>query len=148
MSILQSAGVQLTKASPELVVLAYTVSEELAQIHGVLHGGISAAIAEEAASIGATKSAANGFIALGAAIESHHLRPVPIGTSCEARAFPEAPGGRLQVWRVEQRITSTGDLFNVSTVSLYLKKAPAECVSQEPARSYPDSCHHVSAARS
>ena len=124
MSILEDSGLELVEASTKRVVYRYEVSEPLTQIHGMLHGGISAAIAEQAASIGATEAAPDGFIALGTALETHHLRPVRVGTQCEAVAFPESDGGRLQVWRVEQRIVETNELFNISTVSLYLKRVP------------------------
>ncbi|MCI6574325.1 MAG: PaaI family thioesterase [Actinomycetaceae bacterium] len=122
MSILDDAGLELIEASSQLVVYRYTVNAQLTQIHGVLHGGISAAIAEQAASLGATQTAAEGFIAVGTGLETHHLRPVSLGMQCEARAVPEN-AGRLQVWRVEQRILTTGELFNVSSVSVYLKRA-------------------------
>ncbi|MDD7465353.1 MAG: PaaI family thioesterase [Actinomycetaceae bacterium] len=137
MSILEDAGLELIQLSPELVIYRYTVNTAFTQIHGVLHGGISGAIAEQAASIGAAQAAPEGFIALGTSLEAHHLRPVPLGTECEARATPESTG-RLQVWRVEQRILATGELFNVSSVSLYLKRIhPRENAVKES--SYPAS---------
>lgn len=124
MNMLEKNGVDFIVKTPELTVQRYTVTEDFAQIHGVLHGGIAAAIAEQGASMGANLAMAPKRIALGLSMETHHLQRVDKGTLCEARAWPEQQGGRIQVWRVEQRMVESNELFNISTVTLYGKDIP------------------------
>lgn len=119
MSMLDKAGVIFTEKKTTLTVQEYVVTEDMTQIHGVLHGGISAAIAEQGASLGASLAMGEEKAALGLSINSHHLKGVKVGEKCEARAWPERQGGSIQVWRVEQRTVADQELFNVSTVTIY-----------------------------
>lgn len=122
MNVLEQCGVHFTEVSSELIVQKWTVKENMTQINGILHGGLSAAIAEQGAGMGAVQLIPEGYAAVGTSLESHHLKAVPMGSQCETRAMPETVGGKLQVWRVEQRILPTKELFNVSTVTIYIKK--------------------------
>lgn len=108
--------------TPTLVEGEWIVRDEHTQIHGYLHGGISAAIAEHAASIGASCAISSHSQALGVSLETHHLRPVQLGSKCHVRAFLEHNGKTIHIWRVEQTLNHTGKPFNISTVTLYIKE--------------------------
>jgi 1,4-dihydroxy-2-naphthoyl-CoA hydrolase len=51
--------VDTLEASPERVVLRVPVDWRVHQSYGILHGGVSALLAESAASFGASRSAAS-----------------------------------------------------------------------------------------
>lgn len=121
MNMLDQAGVVFTEKKPTLTVQQYVVTEAMSQIHGMLHGGISAAIAEQGASLGASLALGETKAALGLSMDTHHLKGVKMGEKCEARAWPERQGGNVQVWRVEQRNVANDELFNISTVTIYGK---------------------------
>ncbi|MDD7384577.1 MAG: hotdog domain-containing protein [Actinomycetaceae bacterium] len=141
--------IESVHAKPTLVTARYTVTPAMTQIHGVLHGGISAAVAEHVASLGATAGAFDGYIAVGVSLEAHHLRPAPLGAMVDVQAWPESSGHTIQTWRVEQRLvtqnaSSRDDahaLFNVCTVTLYLKKAPDHATSVPATPAHPTSSH-------
>ena len=102
---------------------ARSVTADGAQRHGVIHGGISAYLAEHAASecISAHTDPAVSH-ALGLELTTTHLLPVFEGDTIETVATPVRDGGRVRVWKVEQFRMSDGQMFNASQMTMYMKK--------------------------
>ena len=113
-------GIEIVESSPDKYVTRMLVTEDMLQPHGVLHGGISAALAENAASECCTEHYEDDrFFFLGVEVSSTHLLPVKAGDTVETVA---TAGGRISQWKVEQYRTSDGELFNVSQMTMYGKK--------------------------
>ena len=93
-------GVETIEMTPERVVLRVPVGPRVHQPVGILHGGVSALIAESAASMGGILNAPPGKVCVGTEISASHLRPVSSGT-LTATATPIRVGRTMQVWRIE-----------------------------------------------
>ncbi|HJF66012.1 MAG TPA: PaaI family thioesterase [Slackia equolifaciens] len=123
MHMIEFLGVKRVGRTPEGYVLETPVVQGIAQPDGILHGGISAMLAEEAASQGARESIdLDQFTAVGLDLTSTHLLPVQVGDTIKTIASPIRQGGRTQVWKVEQFRQSDGALFNVSQLTVYIKR--------------------------
>jgi uncharacterized protein (TIGR00369 family) len=98
--VLDFIGFELEKASATSIEGRFVVSERSAQSYGVLHGGISAFLAESLGSLGAI--IASGFQQVaGVEVSTSHLQPAPVGMEIEVKATPIHIGRRLQVWEVK-----------------------------------------------
>lgn len=123
MNLAEMLGVKVVEDSPERFVLNTPVTEVMLQPHGVMHGGISAFLAEHAASECVTKyTNIDETHALGLDLTSTHLLPIFPGDVAVTVATPVRRGGRVQVWKVEQFRQSDGEMFNTSQLTMYLKK--------------------------
>ena len=123
MSLADILHVEVVEDKPDKYVLHTPVTADMLQPHGVLHGGISAYLAEHAASECVTAHTDNdAFNGLGLDLTSTHLAPVFEGDTIETVATPLHNGGRVRVWRVEQFRMSDGVMFNTSQLTLYMKK--------------------------
>lgn len=106
----------------ELVTVTLPITAQTKQPYGVVHGGINALIAEEAASLGANEAlkaaGRTDFVAVGVDIQTHHLAAVSQGV-LEGRATPIHIGGRIQTWQVSIRemITDTETAFSTVTLT-------------------------------
>lgn len=106
------------------VVMVTPVVEEMLQPQGILHGGMSAYLAESVASEAANlalEGAADYIVGLD--LTSTHLLPVALGDTIRSVATSVRQGGRIQVWKIEQYRESDGELFNVSQLTTYAKRA-------------------------
>jgi uncharacterized protein (TIGR00369 family) len=92
-------GIKIVHADPERVVLELDVSEQTHQPFGLLHGGISALLAESAASIGSSLSIGDDQAAVGIEINASHLRGISEGT-ITATATPIRKGRAIHVWHI------------------------------------------------
>jgi 1,4-dihydroxy-2-naphthoyl-CoA hydrolase len=119
MSLAAYLGIRRQEVSETKVVLSLPITENVLQPFGVLHGGVNAALAEEAASLGAMSRLDASHVAVGVDISTHHFRPVTSGTLI-ATATPEHVGKSLQTWRVEVRLGN--ELTSVSTVTLAVRE--------------------------
>lgn len=123
MALSDLLGIELVESAPEKYVTRMLVTENMLQPHGVLHGGISAALAENAASQCCTDHYdSDKMFFLGVEVSSTHLLPVKAGDTVETVATPIRAGGRISQWKIEQFRTSDGELFNVSQMTMYGKK--------------------------
>ena len=93
-------GIRTVEASPERVVLEMEVTPNHQQPFGILHGGVSALLAEGAASIGGVVSVDPGQAVVGTELNISHLRPVRSGL-VTATATPVRKGRTVQVWAIE-----------------------------------------------
>lgn len=123
MALSDLLGIELVESTPDKYVTRMLVTENMLQPHGVLHGGISAALAENAASQCCTDHYDNDkTLFLGVEVSSTHLLPVKAGDTVKTVATPIRAGGRISQWKVEQYRESDGELFNVSQMTMYGKK--------------------------
>lgn len=123
MALSDLLGIELVESTPDKYVTRMLVTENMLQPHGVLHGGISAALAENAASQCCTDHYDNDkTFFLGVEVSSTHLLPVKAGDTVKTVATPIRAGGRISQWKVEQYRESDGELFNVSQMTMYGKK--------------------------
>lgn len=93
-------GVETIEMSPERVVLTVPVGPKVHQPFGILHGGVSALIAESAASMGGMMNVTEGKVCVGTELSASHLRSISSGT-LTATATPIRVGRTMQVWRIE-----------------------------------------------
>jgi uncharacterized protein (TIGR00369 family) len=91
--------VETIEAGPERVVLRLPVTWKVHQPWGILHGGVSALLAESAASFGASFAAGRGRQVVGIELNASHLRPVTEG-HLTATATPIRVGRTVQVWSI------------------------------------------------
>jgi len=98
-SIHELLDVEILEAGPERVVMRLPVSWKVHQPYGILHGGVSALLAESAASFGAALAAEPGRSVVGIELNASHLRSVRDG-HLTADATPVRIGRTVQVWRI------------------------------------------------
>ena len=98
-SIHDLLDVEFLEAGPERVVLRIPVDWRVHQPYGILHGGVSALLAESAASFGAALAAGPGRNVVGIELNASHLRSVREG-HLTAEATPVRVGRTVQVWRI------------------------------------------------
>ena len=95
-SIHELLDVEILEAGPERVVMRLPVTWKVHQPYGILHGGVSALLAESAASFGAALAAEPGRSVVGIELNASHLRSVRDGhLTAEAtpvRVGPHHPG--------------------------------------------------------
>jgi uncharacterized protein (TIGR00369 family) len=98
-SIHELLGVEVVEAGPERVVMRLPVDWRVHQPYGILHGGVSALLAESAASFGAALAAGPGRSVVGIELNASHLRSLRDG-HLTAEATPVRVGRTIQVWRI------------------------------------------------
>lgn len=116
-------GVREMELTPTRVVLEVDVTERVHQPFGILHGGVSALLAEGAASLGATLSVAPERVCVGTELTISHLRPLSEGV-LRATATPFRQGRTVQVWGIELR-DSSERLISVARCSLQVVDSPS-----------------------
>ena len=98
-SIHELLDVEVLEAGPERVVMRLPVDWRVHQPYGILHGGVSALLAESAASFGAALAAGPERGVVGIELNASHLRSVRDG-HLTAEATPVRVGRTIQVWRI------------------------------------------------
>jgi 1,4-dihydroxy-2-naphthoyl-CoA hydrolase len=91
--------IEVIEAGPEKVVLRLPVTWKVHQPYGILHGGVSALLAESAASFGASLAAGRERKVVGIELNASHLRAVSDG-HLTATATPLRVGRTVQVWSI------------------------------------------------
>ena len=91
--------VETLEAGPERVVMRLPVDWRVHQPMGILHGGVSALLAESAASLGAFLAAGPDRNVVGIELNASHLRSLDDG-HLTAEAVPVRVGRTVQVWRI------------------------------------------------
>jgi len=92
-------GVEILEASGDQVVMRLPVDWKVHQPYGILHGGVSALLAESAASFGGALAAGPGKSVVGIELNASHLRSLRDG-HLTARAIPVRVGRTIQVWTI------------------------------------------------
>jgi 1,4-dihydroxy-2-naphthoyl-CoA hydrolase len=91
--------VEVLEAESTRVVLRLPVTWKVHQPYGILHGGVSALLAESAASLGASLAAGPDRQVVGIEINASHLRSLRDG-HLTATATPLRAGRTVQVWSI------------------------------------------------
>ena|ERR1700724_1514025 len=116
-------GVELVEVTASRVELRIEVGPKVHQPFGLLHGGVSALLAESAASIGGAVAAQEGHTVVGIELNANHVRSMRDGT-LTAVATPVSVGRRIQVWSIELT-DQDGRVICVSRCTLAVIEAPA-----------------------
>ena len=128
-------GIEAVLVTPEKVVLRVEVGPKVHQPYGILHGGVSALMAEGAASIGGAVSVGPDQIVVGTELNCSHLRSMTSGV-LTATATPLRKGRTVQVWDI--RLTDDRDrLICVARCSLQVLPAPHSRTSTTPVDATP-----------
>ncbi len=115
-------GVEHLLVTPEKVIVRVAVNEKTHQPFGILHGGVSALLAEGAASVGGAVSIPPGKIVVGTELNCSHLRSVSSG-HVTATATPIRKGRHVHVWAIE--VTDDDDrLVCIARCTLQVLDAP------------------------
>ena len=94
-------GVRIIEADPDRVVLELDVDSRVHQPFGILHGGVSAVLAESAASMGAYMNCnPETEYTVGVELNISHLRAKRSGT-LTATATPVRKGRTMHVWGID-----------------------------------------------
>jgi len=117
-------GIEVVSATPEKVVLRVEVGPKVHQPYGILHGGVSALMAEGAASIGGAVSVGPGQIVVGTELNCSHLRSMSEGM-LTATATPFRKGRSVHVWGIELR-DEKDRLICVARCTLQVLPAPPQ----------------------
>src|ERR1019366_2461981 len=123
MNVHDFLGIRVIEATADKVVLELDVTPAVHQPFGLLHGGVSALLAEGAASIGGVVSAEPGHVVVGTELNISHLRPMRAGV-ITATATPIRKGRTVQVWAIEMT-DARGRQISVARCSLQVIAAPA-----------------------
>lgn len=114
-TLMAHLDMEVTGLGPDFIEGRMPVDDRTRQIHGVLHGGATAALIESLASVGAALCVdARTHRCVGVELNVNHVRSVPNGYVV-GRAAPRHLGRTLQVWQVDVsdasgRLVSTGRL--------------------------------------
>lgn len=114
--------VEVVDASAERVEMRLQVGPKVHQPTGVLHGGVSALLAESAASIGGSFASPPGHTVVGIELNANHVRSMREGV-LTAVATPVHAGRRIQVWNIDLT-DEDGRTICVSRCTLAVIKAP------------------------
>jgi 1,4-dihydroxy-2-naphthoyl-CoA hydrolase len=107
-------GIALVEASPDRVVMRWTVRPEVTQAYGIVHGGTYCAAVESSASVGAALWFADRGRVVGVSNQTDFYRAVSEG-ELTATAVPVHRGRSQQVWRVtvndeQDRVVAQGQV--------------------------------------
>ncbi len=116
-------GVTIVEANKDKVVLQVNVGPKVHQPYGLLHGGVSALLAESAASIGGAINVRPDHIVVGTEINCSHLRSMSSGV-LTATATPVRLGRRVHVWVIDLT-DQDGRQICVARCTLQVLEAPS-----------------------
>lgn len=108
-TLLHSLGIEIISLDKQLVVMTMPVDDRTRQPAGFLHGGASVALAETAASIGATLHVnLDEMNIFGIEINANHIKSKKEGI-VTAKATPVHIGKSTMVWEI--KITDENEEF-------------------------------------
>ncbi len=117
-------GVELVSVTATRVELRLEVGPKVHQPFGLLHGGVSALLAESAASSGGAVAAAEGHTVVGIELNANHVRSMRDGVLTIV-AVPVTVGRRIQVWSIDLT-DQDGRTICVSRCTLAVIEMPGE----------------------
>ncbi|MBB1491372.1 PaaI family thioesterase [Paracoccus sp. MC1854] len=102
----QLLGFRLVSAEPDEVVAELSVTEDLANRNGVMHGGALMAMADNLGGTATMINLPEGKTTTTLESKTNFLRPIRIGDTARARCVPLHKGRTTMVW---QTTISRGD---------------------------------------
>ena len=96
----ETLGIRAVEVGPDKVVMEVDVTPKVHQPMGLLHGGVSAVLAESTASMGAYMNCSPEQYAVGIELNISHLRARTDGT-VRATATPVRKGKSVHVWAID-----------------------------------------------
>lgn len=116
-------GSEIIVDEKDKFVMRTKMCDTMLQPNGIIHGGISAYLAESAANLCVMHHVEDPehMFPVGLELTSSHLLPVMPGDTVETVATPIREGGRIRVWEIKQYRMSDGELFNRSQLTMYVK---------------------------
>jgi 1,4-dihydroxy-2-naphthoyl-CoA hydrolase len=100
-TVFETLGIRVLEAEPERAIVEIDVGPRVHQPMGLLHGGVSALLAESAASIGSYMNLdPSTHAGVGVELSISHLRARRDGV-VRATAVPVRRGRGLHVWTIE-----------------------------------------------
>jgi uncharacterized protein (TIGR00369 family) len=124
----KTLGIELVSATAARVELRMDVGPHVHQPYGLLHGGVSALLAESAASIGGAVASPPGHGVVGIELNASHVRSMRSGT-LTAVATPVRIGRRVHVWSIELT-DDEGRTICAARCSLAVVEQPTDPASQ------------------
>ena len=115
-SAVSHLGIKISAFGEDWIEATMPVDHRTMQPFGILHGGVSVALAETIGSLAGSLCLEEGKTAVGLDINANHLRPVRSG-QVTARATPINLGRNIQVWQIDIR-TEENKLCCVSRLTL------------------------------
>lgn len=122
-------GIDVVLMTPEKVVLQVEVGPKVHQPYGILHGGVSALLAEGAASLGGAMSVEADQIVVGTELNCSHLRSMTSGV-LTATATPIRKGRTVHVWGIDLT-DDQNRLICVARCTLQVLKSPTSSQSRD-----------------
>lgn len=121
--LIEDLGTEIIVNEKNRCVMRTKVSDTMLQPNGIIHGGMSAYLAESAANLCVMSHVEDPehIFPVGLELSSSHLLPVRAGDTVETVAEPIRNGGRILVWEIKQYRMSDGELFNRSQLTMYVK---------------------------
>lgn len=117
-SAVSHLAIEFTEISENSLTAIVPVDHRTVQPFGLLHGGVSALLAETVASAAAMLHCADEQVPVGTELNISHLKSIKSGTAI-ATATPLHLGKESQVWQVKQR-DERGNLCAIARVSIRL----------------------------
>lgn len=111
-------GIRLHETHDDGVTISCKVKPKLLNLAGVLHGGVSATLADAAVGIATTRHYKGSPITT-VEMKINYFRPVPLASTVYARARLLRTGSTLSVGEVELR-DSDGHLCGIAIVTYIL----------------------------
>ena len=112
-------GIEISAYGENWIEAKMPVDHRTTQPFGLLHGGVSVALAETIGSLAGFLCIEEGQVALGLDINANHLRPVK-KVFVTAKATPIALSQNTHVWQIDIR-DEQDKLCCVSRLTLYIK---------------------------
>ena len=119
----ETLGFDIVEAAPDQVVMRVPVGPKVFQPYGILHGGVSALLAESAASFGGALNIGPDQIVVGTELNCSHLRSMSSGV-LTATATPIRTGKKVQVWAIDLT-DQEGRQICVARCTLQVLEAPS-----------------------
>jgi 1,4-dihydroxy-2-naphthoyl-CoA hydrolase len=107
---------EVIEIGEDFITMVMPVNSRVHQPLGLLHGGATAALAENVASLAGNLVAGKGKACVGLALNINHIKSVQSG-DVFARATPKHVGSKTQVWEVEIK-TNEDVLVSVCRLTL------------------------------
>lgn len=109
-------GMEFLEVGDDFITARVPVDHRTQQPYGLLHGGVSVALAETLGSCGAAYSCPPGFRAVGLDINANHLKGATSGW-VTGTTRPVHIGRTTQVWQIDLR-NDAGELTCVSRITM------------------------------